>query len=118
MPPIDWEQLITMENEMDKTRPPDEATLENMLAKYRDMKTELAYPLEQLATLEKAIREHVKETGETADIEGARITVTPPKKARVYWDTKALEGLLVTNPALGKLRTEKMSAPAVRIIVD
>ena len=95
-----------------------EQTLEQLLEKYRDMKVELAFPLEQLSTLEKQIREHVKDTGETAEIEGARITVTPPKSPRVTWNTKALEGLLITNPALGKLRTEKWAAPSVRIIVD
>jgi len=96
----------------------NEQTLEQLLATYRDMKVEMAFPLEQLATLEKQIREHVKDTGETAEIEGARITVIAPKSPRVSWNIKALDGLLVTNPALAKLRTEKWASPAVRIIVD
>ena len=93
-------------------------TLEELLEKYRDMKTELAYPLEQLKTLEKKIREHVKETGETADIDGARITVTAPKKPRVKWDTKALEGVAALNPKILALRTEYWASPSVRIVVD
>ena len=103
---------------MTESRPPDEATLENMLAKYRDMKTELAFPLEQLANLEKQIKAHVKETGETADIEGARITVTPPKNPRVKWDAKGLEGVAALNPKILALKTEYWPAASVRIIVD
>jgi len=93
-------------------------TLEEMLEAYRDMKVELAFSLEQLATLEKSIKTHVKDTGETASIDGARITVTNPKKPRVRWDTKALEGFAAAHPELMALRSESMPAPAVRIIVD
>jgi hypothetical protein len=93
-------------------------TLEEKLAKYRDMKVELAYPLEKLTTLEKEIKAHVKETGETAVIDGARITVTPPKKARVKWDVKGLEGVAALNPKILALKTEYWASPSIRIIVE
>ena len=93
-------------------------SLEQMLSEYRDMKVELAFPLAQLSGLEKRIKAHVKETGETVEIDGARITVIAPKKARVYWDTKALEGIAVLNPKILALRSEKWASPSVRIIVD
>ncbi|MHA2428655.1 MAG: hypothetical protein ACXADB_11590 [Candidatus Hermodarchaeia archaeon] len=92
--------------------------LEKKLALYRDMQVELALPLEQMKKLEKEIKDYVRETGETAEIDGARIRVTPPKKPRVYWDTKGLEGVLAIYPKLGKLRTEKMASPSIRIMVD
>jgi hypothetical protein len=34
------------------------------------------------------------------------------------WNTKALEGFAAAHPELLELRTEKMAAPSVRIIVD
>ena len=92
--------------------------LEKKLKEYRDMKTELAFPLEVLHTLEKQIKDLVRETGETCEIDGDRIKVIAPKKPRVYWDTKALEGFAAANPKLMKLRSEKWSNPSIRIIVD
>ena len=93
-------------------------SLEQMLAEYRDMKIELAFPLEQLSKLEKDIKDHVRETGETAEIEGAKITVTPPKKPRVKWDMKGLEGVAALNPKILALKTEYWAAPSVRITVE
>jgi len=92
--------------------------LEELLAEYRDMKIELAYPLERLATLEKQIKDIVKETGETAEIDGARITVIPPKNPRARWDTKALEGFAAAYPKLLELKTEYWPSPSVRIVID
>ena len=92
-------------------------TLEQMLEKYRDIKTELAFPLEQLASLEKQIKAHVRETGETAEVDGAKVTVRPGYK-RVSWDTKALEGVVAVYPELAKLRKEKQTNPIVSIKVD
>lgn len=92
--------------------------LEEMLKKYAEMKTELAFPLEQLSNLEKQIREYVKETGEVAEIDGARIKVIAPKKPRVVWDTKALEGAMAMYPKLAALRSERWASPSVRIEVD
>lgn len=92
--------------------------LERMLEEYRDMKVELAYPLEKLANLEKQMKEIVKETGEIVEVEGARIKVVAPKKPRVYWNTKALEGFAAANPKLLALRSEKWSSPSIQIVVD
>lgn len=92
--------------------------LEELLTEYRDMKIELAFPLERLSVLEKQIKDIVKETGETAEIEGARIKVTPPKNPRARWNTKALEGFAAAHPELLELKTEYWPSPSVRIIVD
>jgi hypothetical protein len=46
--------------------------LEKKLALYRDMQVELALPLEQMKKLEKEIKDYVRETGETAEIERLR----------------------------------------------
>jgi hypothetical protein len=92
--------------------------LEEMLQEYRDMKIELAFPLERLKKLETQIKDVVRETGETAEIDGAYIKVTTPKKARVRWDTKALEGFAAAHPELLELKTEYWAKPSVRIVVD
>ncbi len=93
-------------------------TLEKILEEFRYMKVELAYPLEKLANLEKQIRVIVKETGEISEVEGARIKVVAPKKRRVYWKTKALEGFAAANPKLLALRSERWSSPSIRIVVE
>jgi hypothetical protein len=95
-----------------------EMELEELLTEYRDMKIELAYPLEQLTKLEKQIKDIVKETGETAEIEGARIKVIPPRNPRARWDTKALEGFAAAHPELLELKTEYWPSPSVRIVID
>lgn len=92
--------------------------LELKLAEYRDMKTELAFPLEKLSKLEKEIRDLVKTTGEVAEIDGARIKVIRPKNPRVRWNTKALEGFAAAHPELQALREEYWPSPSVRIEVD
>ena len=92
--------------------------LEELLEQYRDMKVELAFPLEKLSSLEKKIKDIVKETGEPAEIEGARIKVSYPKKPRIYWDTKTLEKLAANDPKLLALRSEKWPSFSVRIVVD
>ena len=91
--------------------------LKQLLTQYRDMKVELAYPLEQLSALEKKIKGHVRETGEVADIDGAKIIVTPPKKARVTWNSAGLDGFMVEYPEIEQFRTERWAAPSVRIAV-
>ncbi len=92
--------------------------LEEMLTEYRDMKVEMAFPLERLGQLETQIKDLVRETGETPEIEGARIKVTTPKKPRVKWDTKALEGFAAAHPELAALKSEYWAKPSVRIVVD
>ena len=92
--------------------------LEELLVNYRDMRVELAMSLEQLTSLEKQIKDIVRNTGEVAEIDGARITVTKPKAPRVKWDTKALEGFAAAHPELLALRSEYWVNPSVRIIVD
>ena len=91
-------------------------TLSEMLEKYRDLKIELAGPLGMLAGLEKQIKDHVRDTGETAEIDGASVTVRPGS-VRVSWDTKALEGVVVMYPQLAALRSEKETAPVVTLKV-
>ena len=92
--------------------------LEKLLAEYRDMKVEIAFPLEKLVHIERQIKDIVRETGETAEIEGARIMVKTPKKPRVKWDTKALEGFATAHPELAALKTEYWAKPSVIIVID
>ena len=45
-----------------------------VFAHYRDIKVEFAWPSMRMASLEKKMREHIRDTGEVADIDGAKIT--------------------------------------------
>ena len=95
----------------------DQGELERLLVLYRDMKVEAAYYIEVLKNLEKRIRAHVKETGEIAEIDGARIVVRP-SKPRIKWDMEGLDGFAKTNPEILKFRSEVNYSPSVLIQVD
>lgn len=91
--------------------------LESLLTEYRDLKVEMAYYLEVLRTLEKRIKAHVKETGETAEIDGARVIVRP-SKPRERWDPQGLTAYAITNPDILQYKTMTTYSPAVIIQVD
>lgn len=57
-------------------------------------------------------------SGEILKIDGAKASVTLPKRPRVYWNGKGLELYSRDHPEVRQFREEKWSAPAVRIIVD
>lgn len=90
---------------------------ESLLAEYRDLKVEMAFFLEVLRTLEKRIKTHVKETGELAEIDGARIVVRP-SKPRERWDPKGLTTYAITNPEILQYKTMITYSPSVIIQVD
>ena len=89
--------------------------LEELLAQYRDMKVELAYPLEVLKTLEKKIKAHVKENGEVAEIEGARIIVRP-SKPRDKWDHKGLKALAERDARIMRYYEQVTYSPSIMIV--
>lgn len=91
--------------------------LEELLAQYRDMKVELAHPLEVLKTLEKKIKVRVKENGEVAEIEGARIVVRP-SKPRDKWDHEGLKVLAERDDRILKYCKQVTYSPAIIIQVD
>ena len=90
--------------------------LQDLLIQYRDMKIELKPALDLLAELEMQIKEHVRETGETIDIDGASITVRPGT-VRKTWDNRALEGYAVSHPEILQFLKKSPVAPAVTIKV-
>ena len=95
----------------------NEPTLNELLEQYRDMKTELAPAIARLSELEKEIKAHVRETGETATIEGASVKIRKGS-TRTSWDSKGLNGYAVAYPEIEEFKTVKQSADVVTIKVD
>ena len=96
-----------------------------LLKIYRDMKIEIAMPLEQLYTIETAVKQaarlRVQATGERNTfmaVDGARIKSTPPRRPRVTWNTAALDGYAAAHPEILEFRTEKWAAPSIKLIID
>ncbi len=96
-----------------------------LLEVFRDLKTELAFPLEQLRAIEKRLRtaalDYAEETGGNGNIlrvDGAAIKVTRPKAPRTYWNTKALESYALSHPAILIFREERWSKPSIRLEVE
>jgi hypothetical protein len=92
-------------------------TLEEMLTKYRDLRTEFAPALAAMSELEGKIKAHVRETGETLVIDGASVTARPGAK-RATWDGKALDNYLMTHPEILAFKRESVTAPVVTIKVE
>lgn len=91
--------------------------LEEMLAQYRDMKQELTPAMDALKNLENTIKAHVKETGETAEVEGASISIRNGY-TRVSWDSTALAGFAVVHPEINEFKTVREIGPSVTIKVN
>lgn len=95
-------------------------SLRSEVEKLRDMKVEFA-PMEKrrdkIVKLEAEIKAHIKETGNTVDVDGVTIKITKPQKARVTYDVNKLEGFAAVHPELLELRTEKWAAPSISIKV-
>lgn len=78
----DWGDFMTAEQREAyvererKRKAKQQQTLEDMMAEWRDIKIELGPFLDRLKVLEKDIKNHVRDTGETIDIEGAGIKIT------------------------------------------
>jgi len=88
------------------------------LQQYRDLTMEMSIYNNRLKELKKAITEHVKETGEIVEINGARIQVTAGYK-RTTVQTKEFLQWCEEHPhsEAGKFVYEKEYAPGVRIKV-
>jgi len=92
----------------------------SLLATMRDMKVELAFPLEQLNLLEQAVRKAASirvamtgEAGKFLQIEGASLKVVHPQKPRVTWNGQGLDGYSVAHPEILMFRTEKWAKPSI-----
>lgn len=96
-----------------------------LLSMLRDLKVEFAFALETIKTLEEKTKIATRllssttgETGEVVKVTGAKVKISYPKKPRVTWDGKALEGYAAAHPEILSFKTEKWAAPTVRIIIE
>jgi hypothetical protein len=99
---------MTVMNEM--------VTLDDMLTIYRDMSQELAPMLKELKDLENAIKGHVKETGETGNVDGVTVKIRNGYE-RSTWDSKALKGYAVAHPEIAEFCKITVVGPSVSIKV-
>lgn len=90
--------------------------LELMLERYRDMKAELSPAIDRLADMERAIKRHVEQTGETAAIEGASVSIRGGYE-RVTWDSKALAGYAAAHPEIEQFKSTAAVKPSAVISV-
>lgn len=93
-----------------------------LLEHYRDVKAEGDPYFKYMGTVKDRLKAAVKfqvaltgEVGDIIDIQGAKVKVIAPKKPRVYWDSKALDGYAAAHPEILQFRTEKMPNPSIRI---
>jgi hypothetical protein len=91
--------------------------LNELLTQYRDMYVELQPAIDQMNALKNQISEHVKETGETGDVDGVKVSIRKGSSRRT-WDSKALAGYATAHPEIEKFSSVKISAPAVTIKVE
>ena len=91
----------------------------------RDIKVEIAFPMEQLEALTKKAKQHARlyssltgEAGYLLKLDGVKVKITYPKKPRVTWDSKALAFYADLHPEILKYKKEKMAAPSVSIQVE
>ena len=95
----------------------ENGTLDQMLAEYRDMFIELQPAIDEMNMLKKQIVAHVKETGETGDVDGVTVKIRKGSE-RTTWDSKALAGYAAAHPEIEQFKSVKMSSPAVVVTVD
>ena len=91
--------------------------LNDALEIYRDMKTELQPAIDELNTLEKQIKAHVKETGETGNVDGVSVKIKNGYE-RTSWDGKALKGYAAAHPEIEQFMKVTTVSPSVTIKVD
>lgn len=89
-------------------------TLDEMLEMYRDMKSELSPMIEDMKLLEKQIKAHVKETGETGNVDGVDVKIRNGYE-RTSWDGKALKGYAAAHPEIMEFCKVTSIAPSVSI---
>ena len=88
------------------------------LEQYRDLQMELSQFNNRIKLLKKQITEHVRETGEVIEIDGARIIVSKGY-TRTVVNTKPFLAWCEKHPhsEAGKFAIEKDYAPGIRIKV-
>lgn len=99
-----------------RAKPIKEMTLEEMLETYRDAKAELVPMLDHLKGLEKAIKSHMLETGEVADVPGIQATIRNGY-TRISWDSKKLQGYMAAHPEIEDFCKVTEIGPTVSIKV-
>ena len=91
--------------------------LNDALTIYRDMSQELAPMLAELKELESQIKAHVKETGETGDVDGVTVKISKGYE-RASWDGKALKGYAAAHPEISEFCKVTAVGPSVSIKVN
>lgn len=94
-----------------------EFNLTESLEQLRDMKQELGPAIAKVGRLEKKIKQHILDTGETAEVKGVTIRLRTGY-TRITWNSKALEGYAVAHPDILALRSESEIKPSVSIRVE
>ena len=90
--------------------------INKMLEQYRDMKAELGPAIDALTLLEKDIKAHVLETGETGDVPGVTVSIRNGY-IRTSWNGKALEGYAAAHPEIEQFKSVSETGPSVIIKV-
>lgn len=94
----------------------DMENLNDLLLAYRDMVNKYQHHIDDMNTIKKEIAKHVKETGETGDVEGVTVSIRKGS-TRTTWNGKALEGYAAAHPEIEQFKTVKESSPSVTIKV-
>ena len=90
--------------------------LNQLLTQYRDMYIELQPAIDVMETLKKQIASHVKETGETGDVDGVTVSIRKGSE-RATWDGKALKGYAAAHPEIEQFCKVSVTSPSVTIKV-
>lgn len=94
----------------------ENGTLDQMIEEYRDLFIAFQPQIDYMNTLKKQITQHVKETGETGDVEGVTVSIRKGG-TRTTWDSKALVGYAAAHPEIEQFKSVKTTAPSVTIKV-
>lgn len=92
-------------------------SLAEKLERYRDMLIEAQPTLDALKSLENEIREHVLETGEVAEVEGASVSIRNGY-TKSTWDNAALRGYALANPGILQFCKQSPVKPSAVIKVE
>ena len=90
--------------------------LVGMLVCYRDMKNDLQPMMAELKNMEKFIKEHVMETGEVVEIDGASVSIRNGY-TRTSWDSRALSGYAAAHPEIQQFCKQSEIKPSAVIKV-
>lgn len=91
-------------------------SLNDLLLAYRGMVNKYQHHIDDMNAIKKEITQHVKETGETGDVEGVTVSIRKGG-TRTTWDSKALVGYAAAHPEIDQFKSVKTTAPSVVIKV-